>query len=234
MTAPPPLGARSPAPRVAVAIPAYQAAPRVGDVVRGALRELPDVLVVDDGSDDETGRRALEAGAEVVTLDANRGKGNALRTAFQRLFGAGFDAVVTVDADGQHLPSEIPVLLREFERGADLVLGTREHLFDRMSRVRSASNRLSSIAISFAAGRKLTDIQTGFRIYSRRLFETIPFLGDRFDAESAVVVRAARSGLVIRSLPVRMGPADGRATSHYRPLVDSFRIAAAVIRARLG
>lgn len=230
MRAPPPLGE----PRVAAAIPAYQAARSVGDVVRGALEQLPDVLVVDDGSDDETGRRARAAGAEVVRLASNCGKGTALRTAFERLFGVGFDAVVTLDADGQHLPSEIPVLIAEFGRGADLVLGTREHLFEQMSRVRATSNRLSSIAISFAAGKKLADIQTGFRVYSRRLYETIPFVGARFEAESAVVVRAARRGLVIRSLPVRMGPADGRSTSHYRPLVDSLRIAVAVTRARLG
>ena len=234
MTSPPARGDRQAATRIAAAIPAYQAAPFIADVVRGTLDVLPDVVVVDDGSDDETGRRASEAGAELITLPYNRGKGCALRAAFERLFGDGFDAVVTLDADGQHLPAEIPRLLDELAKGADLVLGTREHLFDQMSRVRSTSNRLSSIAISFAAGKKLSDIQTGFRVYSRRLFESVPFVGSRFEAESAVVVRAARRGLVIRALPVRMGPPDGRATSHYRPVVDSLRIAVAVTRARLG
>jgi hypothetical protein len=142
--------------------------------------------------------------------------------------------VVTLDADGQHLPSEIPVLLHEFRKGADLVLGTRDHLFSQMSRGRSTSNRLSSIAISFAAGTRLPDIQTGFRVYSRHLFDSVPFLGSRFEAESAVVVRAARRGLRIRSVQVRMGAPDGRTTSHYRPLIDSLRIAAAVTRARIG
>jgi glycosyltransferase involved in cell wall biosynthesis len=233
MTAPPP-GRRTSPQRVAAAIPAFQAAPFVGSVVRGTLAVLSDVVVVDDGSDDETGERAREAGAEVVRIEPNLGKGNALRAAFGRLFGAGFDAVVTLDADGQHLPSEIPTLLAEYAAGADLVLGTRDHLFAQMSRVRSASNRLSSRAISFAAGMRLSDIQTGFRVYSRRLFESVPFVGARFEAESAIVVRAARRGLIIRPVPVRMGTPDGRATSHYRPLVDSFRIAGAVIRARLG
>ncbi len=192
------------------------------------------MLVIDDGSTDDTGARAREAGAELIRLSQNRGKGTALLAGFENLFSAGFDAVLTLDADGQHLPSEIPHLLREYERGADLVLGTRSHLFAEMSRVRSASNRLSSMAISFAAGERLDDIQTGFRIYSRRLFETVPFVGARFEAESAIVVRAARRGLTIRSVPVRLGTADGRSTSHYRPLIDSLRIAAAVTRARLG
>jgi len=115
---------------------------------------------------------------------------------------------------------------------ADLVLGTRDHLYEQMSSVRRTSNRLSSRAISWAAGQPLTDIQTGFRIYSKRLIESVGFPEPRFQAESAVVVRAARRGFRILSVPVQLGFADGRTTSHYRPLVDSLRIAVAVTRAR--
>lgn len=217
---------------LAITIPAYQAEPSVGDVVRRCLALSPHVLVVDDGSTDATGERARDAGAEVVRLPVNRGKGVALRTAFRQLFGAGHRAVVTVDADGQHLPEEIPRLL-EVEDSADLVLGTRSHLFAQMSKVRRMSNRLSSRAISILAGRPLGDIQTGFRLYSRRLYDTVGFPESRFEAESAVVVRAARGGFDIVSVPVELGFADGRTTSHYRPVVDSLRIAGAVIQARL-
>lgn len=216
---------------VAVAIPAYQAAASVGDVVRRSLDVLPDVLVVDDGSDDDTAGAARRAGAEVLSLPANRGKGNALATAFRELFGRGFAAVVTVDADGQHLPEEIPVLLAA-AAGADLVLGTREHLFAAMSRLRRFSNRLSSRAISLVAGQPLGDVQTGFRLYARRLIESVGFPEPRFEAESAVVVRATRRGFHVVAVPVRLGFADGRTTSHYRPVVDSLRIFAAVTRAR--
>ena len=86
----------------------------------------------------------------------------------------------------------------------------------------------------FAAGVRLADIQTGFRIYSRCLLEATGFPEDRFEAESAVVVRAARRGFRIATVPVELGFADGRSTSHYRPVIDSLRIAEAVIRARLG
>jgi glycosyltransferase involved in cell wall biosynthesis len=219
--------------RVAAAIPAYQAAPSVGAVVRGALQLLPEVLVVDDGSSDATAEEARRAGARVVSFPCNRGKGAALATAFQDLFGqGGFDGVITLDADGQHLPEEIPKLLQVAERGEDLVLGVRDHLFGDMSALRRASNRLSSKAISFAAGQRLADIQTGFRYYSRRLVETVGFPETRFEAESAVVVRAARRGFRVVTVPVRLGFADGRTTSHYRPLIDSLRIAGAVTRAR--
>jgi glycosyltransferase involved in cell wall biosynthesis len=219
--------------RVAVAIPAYQAAPSVGEVVRGALALLPDVLVIDDGSTDGTAEAARQAGARVLSLPVNRGKGAALAMAFDDLFRRGFSAVITLDADGQHLPQEIPKLLAGAGQGGDLVLGVRDHLFAEMGRVRRLSNRLSSRAISFAAGQALPDIQTGFRYYTRELIQGVGFPEARFEAESAVVVRAARRGFRVLSVPVRLGFADGRTTSHYRPLIDSLRIAGAVTRARL-
>jgi glycosyltransferase involved in cell wall biosynthesis len=218
---------------VAVVIPAYQAAATVGDVVRHVQVQGYPVLVVDDGSTDATASVAAKAGASVIRLARNRGKGAALRRGFERLLGDGrVAAVVTVDADGQHLAEEIPHLIAGWRAGADLVLGARDHLFEHMSRLRQISNRMSSRAISVAAGDAVDDAQTGFRLYTRRLIEAIGLPGDRFEAESVVVVRAARRGFRVVSRPVRLGEVDGRVTSHYRPLVDSLRIAVAVIGAR--
>ena len=200
-------------------------------MVTRTLGLVPDVLVIDDGSRDGTAEAARAAGAEVHCLPCNCGKGRALRDAFGILFGRGFAAVVTLDADGQHVPEEIPHLLAAADQ-ADLVLGTRDHLFAEMSSVRRTANRLSSRAISLAAGRSISDVQTGFRLYTRALIERTGFPEPRFEAESAVVVRAVRLGLRVRTTPVRLAKADGRSTSHFRPWVDSMRIAAAVLRAR--
>ncbi len=219
--------------RIAAIIPAYNAASSVGAVVRATLEVLPDVMVVDDGSRDGTADRARDAGAEVCVLPVNRGKGTAIGTAFEIVLARDFSGVVTLDADGQHLPAEIPRLLA-LAPESDLVLGTRDHLFAEMSSIRRSSNRLSSRAISWAAGQALSDVQTGFRYYSRRLIERLGGMRGRFEAESVVVVRSVRAGLCVRTTPIRLGRADGRSTSHYRPVIDSTRIAVAVARARLG
>lgn len=219
--------------RIAAAIPAYEAAATVAAVVAGTRPHVADLVVVDDGSHDGTGDAARAAGAEVLVHPRNLGKGRALRTAFDTLFARGADAVVTLDADGQHRPDQIPFLIDGAGLGADLVLGTRDHVFDAMSAVRRASNRWSSVAISAVAGVQLRDIQTGFRLYTRGLVDACGFPEPRFEAESAVIIRAARRGLRIEIVPVRMDVVDGRATSHYRPLVDSLRIAVAVAKARL-
>jgi glycosyltransferase involved in cell wall biosynthesis len=218
--------------RFAVAIPAFEAAATVAAVVRRARAMGAEVLVVDDGSTDGTGDAARACGVTVLTNPVNLGKGRALSVAFDHLFASGVDAVVTIDADGQHPPEEIPKLVAPWREGADLVLGTRDHLYAAMGRVRRASNGTSSWLISHVAGASLPDCQTGYRLYTRRLIAAIGFPEPRFEAESAVIVRAVRKGFKVVGVPIRLDKADGRATSHYRPIVDSFRIAGAVTRAR--
>jgi glycosyltransferase involved in cell wall biosynthesis len=222
---------------VSVITPVWNAAATLAATVASVqAQSLTDweMLVIDDGSTDGTGEAARAAGARVLTHGENRGKGAALATAFAELFGGpgAPAAVVTLDADGQHLPEEIPRLLAAWRAGADLVIGSREALFGEMSRVRRFANRTSSRLISILAGERLADVQSGFRLYTPAVIAA-GFAETGFEAESAVVVRAVRRGLKVVAVPVRLGFADGRCTSHYRPLADSLRIAGAVIRARL-
>ncbi|MEL7060060.1 MAG: glycosyltransferase family 2 protein [Acidobacteriota bacterium] len=223
----------SPPTRTVAVIPAYQAADTVGPVVAVARRVVSRVVVVDDGSRDDTGAVARDAGAQVLRCEENGGKGAALRRAFDLLLSESVEEIVTVDADGQHAPTEIPKLVAARRRsGAHLILGTRTHLYAEMSRPRRLANTLSSRAISATFARVMLDVQTGFRLYTAELLRSTGFPEPRFGAESAVVVRALRCGLRIESVPIDLAEADGRRTSHYRPVVDSLRIFRATARAR--
>jgi glycosyltransferase involved in cell wall biosynthesis len=217
-----------------VVIPALDAGASVGEVVKASLGFLPDVVVVNDGSRDATPSAAAAAGAVVLDHPRNLGKGAALRTGFRYALERGFDAVITVDADGQHLPSEIPKFLRaRSETKADLIIGDRSHLFAGMLPRRRNANMFSAWAISKCAGRRVTDSQSGFRLYSASLIRDVAMGANGFAAESEIIVRAGRLGRRILSIPIELGFVNGISTSHYRPLLDTLRIAGVVAKTRI-
>lgn len=220
--------------RIAVVIPALNAARTLDPVVREALRQLRDVVVIDDGSLDDTAEVARKAGAAVLRHAVNRGKGAALKTGFAWALQHGFDGVVTLDADGQHLAQEIPrfVACREETEG-DLIIGGRAHLFQHMLPRRRMANRLSAWSIARVSGTRVTDSQSGYRYYSAKLLRALELRTNGFDMESEVIVRAGRSGLRVVTLPIDLGFVDGLATSHYRPVKDTVRIALTVLRTRI-
>jgi glycosyltransferase involved in cell wall biosynthesis len=196
-------------------IPAFQEGPRIARVVAGAAVHLP-VVVVDDGSTDDTAERAAAAGAKVLRQLPNQGKGQALRLGFRHALEADAGAVVTLDADGQHDPAEIPAFLVAFERsGADLVVGRRD--FRRMPPIRRMSNEVGGRAMSWAVGRRIPDNQSGYRLISRRLMERL--LESRetgFEFEVEMLTTAIRAGYRIGWVPIRTIYAGE--PSHIRPL----------------
>ena len=159
-------------PRILALIPGYEEGPRIGGVVKAALRHLP-VLVVDDGSTDDTAAVAEAAGARVLRQVPNAGKGAALRAGFRLALDEGYDAVVTLDADGQHDPDEIPRFVSAFAApGAsgprpELIIGRRD--FARMPPIRRLSNTVGTAAFSWAVGQHVPDNQSGYRLLGRRL-----------------------------------------------------------------
>ena len=216
-----------------VIIPALNAERTIAAVVRDCLTMNGEVLVIDDGSTDRTASVAQDAGAKVISYPVNRGKGGALKTGFAYALEHGFDVVVTLDADGQHLPREIPkfIAARE-ETGADLIIGGRAHLFGQMLPRRRMANQFSARCIAFASKTNVTDSQSGFRLYSAHLLSSIRLRTEGFDMESEVIVQAGRRGLKVVTIPIDLGFVDGLSTSHYKPLVDTLRIAWTVTRAR--
>jgi glycosyltransferase involved in cell wall biosynthesis len=217
-----------------VVIPAFNAAKSVGDVVRSCREIVANVVVIDDGSADQTASVARSAGADVVSHSQNREKGAALKSGFAYALQHGYDVVITLDADGQHLPREIPQFLRSrAETRADLIIGGRSHLFDQMLPRRRLANRFSAWSIAWASGTAVTDSQSGFRLYSSDLLRNVRLRTDGFDLESEVIVRAGRGGFKVITIPIELGFVDGLSTSHYKPLMDTLRIAWTVFRARL-
>jgi glycosyltransferase involved in cell wall biosynthesis len=183
-------------------IPAHNEAPRIGPVVQGAVRHLP-VLVVDDGSADDTARVAEAAGARVVRQPANLGKGEALQAGFRRAMADGAAAVVTLDADGQHDPGEIPAFLAARERtGAELVVGARQ--FHAMPPSRRLANTLGKRVLRWATGRDIPDNQSGYRLVGRPLMEAMLRSEEPgFGFEVEMIVECARRGWAIEWVPIR-------------------------------
>jgi glycosyltransferase involved in cell wall biosynthesis len=216
-----------------VVIPGYQEAPRIGAVVRNAARHLP-VLVIDDGSTDDTAAVAEAAGATVVRQVPNQGKGAALRVGFRWALAADADAVVTLDADGQHDPAEIPAFLAARAAGAELVVGRRN--FRRMPPVRRLSNTLGGLAMSWAVGRSVPDNQSGFRLVGRRLMGLLEGSDeDGFEFEIEMITTAIVQDLPIAWVPIRTiysgEPSHIRPLAHARHFVRIVRDARRRVRA---
>jgi glycosyltransferase involved in cell wall biosynthesis len=219
--------------RTLIVIPAFNAERTVGAVIRACREVLDDVLVIDDGSVDRTAAEALEAGAHVISHGANRGKGAALKTGFGHAMQRAYDSVITLDADGQHLPREIPkFLVARAETKADLIIGGRAHLFHQMLPRRRMANRFSAWSIARCSRTNVTDSQSGFRLYSSELLLKVRLRSDGFDLESEVIVRAGCDGFKVITIPIDLGFVDGLSTSHYKPVADSLRIFWTVTRAR--
>ncbi|MEW6181335.1 MAG: glycosyltransferase family 2 protein [Chloroflexota bacterium] len=207
----------SPSASLLALIPAYNEAAHIGGVVREAGRYLP-ILVIDDGSTDDTAAQARSAGAQVLVQRPNQGKGAALLRGFSAALEAGAEAVITLDADGQHDPAEIPAFIQRWnETRADLIIGKRD--FRHMPPVRRLSNTLGRVLFSWAAGRPIADNQSGYRLIGRRLMRLLveqPGRERGFEFEVEMIVRCIQHGLKLDWVEIRTIYAGEK--SHIRPL----------------
>jgi glycosyltransferase involved in cell wall biosynthesis len=196
-------------------IPAYNEADRIGKVIDGARLFLP-VLVVDDGSTDDTAELAAVHGAAVLSQSPNQGKGEALKAGFRRAISEGYQAVLTLDADGQHDPAEIPKFLEAFRRNqADLIIGARD--FSRIPPVRRLANTLGRWSFSWAAGQTIPDNQSGYRLVGQRLMsKMLESRESGFEFEVDMIVTCLQSGCRLEWVPVRTIYAGE--VSHIHPL----------------
>lgn len=216
----------------AALVPAYQAAGSIADVVRGTAEVLGPVVVVDDGSSDDTAARAEAAGAVVVRQATNRGKGAALVAGLRYLAERGLTHALTLDADGQHLPSQVPVLLAASAAAPDaIVVGVRKKEGHTIRGINRFGNWIADRLMRSIAGQPLPDTQSGFRVYPVAATLALGTEGTRYEFETEVLLRAARAGMPLVGIPVEVFyPPVAERTSHYRPWRDTLRIIAIVLR----
>jgi glycosyltransferase involved in cell wall biosynthesis len=201
--------------KILALVPAYNESTRVSEVVTGALEHLP-TLVVDDGSTDDTASCAESAGAMVLRQAPNQGKGTALRAGFRKALDEDYAAVLTLDADGQHDPAEIPKFLDAYsERHADLIIGARD--FSEIPLVRRIANTLGRWSFSWALGQPVQDNQSGYRLINRHMLEaTLASRESGFEFEVDMIVICVQRGYVLDWVPIRT--IYGAESSHINPV----------------
>jgi glycosyltransferase involved in cell wall biosynthesis len=200
--------------QTAAVIPAYQDEKHIGDIARRTREQLDHVLVIDDGSTDQTAERAREAGVEVVVHPENRGKGEAIKTGLEHWFAtpnrstSGPDLQITwvilLDSDGQHLPEEIDRFMAAAASATrpTFLIGNRMNNVARMPFVRRVVNRYMSKEISRVCGQQIPDTQCGYRMVDRQLAPELLRGGQRFDYETEVLIITSRKGYQIESVPI--------------------------------
>ena len=205
-------------------IPAYKAAETLSELVTKIERHIPktDILIVEDGSPDNTYQAAVATGAVVVRHEINKGKGEALKTGFQYALDKGYDGIITIDADLQHDPNAIPEFVRiANEKKADVIIGTRPRSLANMPFERFLTNHLTSLIISVFSGRFVRDSQSGYRYHSRRALQTIRLNSSRYDTESEFLFKSGKAGF--RVWEVKVPTIYSGSESYINPLVDTGR-----------
>lgn len=207
-------------------IPCLDAASTLGEVVRRTRAYVGTVIVVDDGSVDDSVAVAEAAGAVVVRHPENRGKGAALLTGLEAARQRGHSHVIALDADGQHDPADIPRLSAEAAAHPDaLIVGARDFTVPNVPKGSRFGRAFSNFWVALETGRRLSDTQSGYRVYPVALTLALRLAPSRFQWEVEIIVRAAWAGLDVRDVAVAVyyAPPDER-TSHFRGVVDSARL----------
>ena len=211
-----------------VLIPTYNNGKTLGRVLEATLAQCPQLLVVNDGSSDDTADILERFADRIVTVsyEKNRGKGYALRRGLEEAARLGFTHVITLDSDGQHFPEDIPLFVEAAQNHPEaLVVGIRDLQAENMPEGNSFANRFSNFWFHLQTGIQLPDTQTGYRLYPLRGLPSLRCLGNRYGAELMLLVRAAWKRVPLLPVAVRVHyPPKGERVSHFKPFADFFRI----------
>jgi glycosyltransferase involved in cell wall biosynthesis len=210
-----------------VVIPSYNNDRYIEKVLLDVLKYCKDVIVVNDGSTDSTPEIiAKYETVHVITFPKNKGKGEALRSGLKYALDKGYRYVLTLDSDGQHFAKDIPGMLSGIESEPDtLVIGSRQSGIDNVPRKNTFANRISNFWFRIETGVKLSDTQSGFRLYPIKAIKGIRTFSGRYEFELEIIVKASWRGIKIKNFPIDVyyPPGDER-ISHFRPFTDFLRI----------
>ncbi len=192
--------------KIAVLVPAYNAAGTIGELVRRLITVVAakNIFVIDDGSSDDTGSVAQHEGANVIRLETNSGKGAALSSGFVSVKDdESYEFIATLDADLQHSPENLPAFIEEMERTkSDIVIGYRKKKGSKMPLHRRLSNTLTSCLVSARTGQRMLDSQCGFRLIRRGVLQKVEMISTGFEAETEFLLKAAKSGYKVGFIPI--------------------------------
>ena len=214
--------------KVCVIIPTYNNAGTIAQVISDVTAYCQDVIVVNDGSTDETAviLQRLPMPITLVSYPQNRGKGHALVKGFRKAKELGFSHAITIDADGQHFADDIPILLNKMEEKPEaIIVGCRNLTEKNMPRQNTFANKFSNFWFRLQTGINLPDTQSGFRLYNLKALRLLPLVTSRYEAELELLVFAAWHGVAIDTVPIRVYyPPKEERVSHFRPGWDFARI----------
>lgn len=222
----------APAQRVALLIPALNERAAIRGVVESALAMLPELILVDDGSTDGTAEQVADLpGVTVLRHETPRGKGEALRAGFRHALAQGYDAVLTMDGDGQHIAADIPRLLAVAAQYPEhIVIGARLINREQQPGYRRWANNFADWGIGWACGQRLVDTQSGQRYYPRAALELADIATEGFVFESEILIEANwRKGLRVASVPIASRYHGEFRASHFKAVPDFLRITFRVI-----
>lgn len=209
-------------PRFCALIPAFNEARHIADVVKGVIKRGVTAIVIDDGSTDGTADVAEKAGALVIRQALNQGKGAALRVGFERAIRDGFAAVITVDADGQHSPDDLPRFMDAYRRtGIPVLIGNRMDDPRGMPWIRRRTNRFMSWLLCRHMNQYIPDTQNGYRLYQSDVLPLVFPESYGFAAESEILLNIDRMGVRMDSVPVQTIYGDEE--SSINPVKDTVR-----------
>ena len=208
--------------KVCVVIPTYNESAAIGGIIQAIRKQNLDVIVIDDGSTDTTAHISQSYGAVVLKNAKNRGKGLSLIRGLRYALENNFDAAITLDGDGQHLPQEIPSFIQKAQAcDVGIVIGNRIHNPRKMPLVRIITNKFMSWLISRIIRQKVPDTQCGFRLIKKELIKKIQFTTHRFETETEILIQASLLGYKIKSIPIKS--IYHREKSRINPVFDTIR-----------